>query len=65
MQEIDPYETADITNDARWEQEQELSPEAEIIAQNVDPAVMNSWENEIVFPSPRRQQDDGGPAIII
>ena len=41
------------------------SEDAAIIAQSVDPAVMTSWENEIVDPSPRRPRDDGGPAIIV
>ena len=44
---------------------EDISPEADIIMQNVDPAVRNAYEEEMVNPSPRRQQDDGGKAIIV
>jgi len=63
--EIDPFDMADLMNDERAIEEALLSEDAAIIAQSVDPAVMNSWENEIVDPSPRRPRDDGGPAIIV
>jgi hypothetical protein len=49
--------------DTRWEQEQETSPESDIIM-HIDPAVRNAYEEEMVNPSPRRPQDDG-PTIII
>jgi ribonucleotide monophosphatase NagD (HAD superfamily) len=44
---------------------EDISPEADIIMQNIDPSVRNAWEEEIINPSPRRAGDDGGPAIII
>jgi len=44
---------------------EDISPEADIIMQNVDPSVRNTYEEEMVNPSPRRQRDDDGPAIII
>ncbi len=60
MQEIDPFELADIINDDRAiEEALELTEEQAIIAQSADPAVMNSWENEIVNQSPWRGQRDG------
>jgi hypothetical protein len=43
----------------------EVSKEADIIMQNVDPAVRNAYEEEMVNPSPRRTMSDDGPAIII
>src|SRR5205807_1368481 len=47
------------------QEQPDISPEAEIIMQNVDPSVRNSWEEEIINPSPPRTKDDGGPAIIL
>src|SRR5882762_3915652 len=41
------------------EEEALPSEDAAIIAQSADPAVMNSWENEIVNQSPWRGQRDG------
>ena len=43
---------------------EDISPEADIIIQNVDPAVRNAYEEELINPSPRRIEDDGGPAIF-
>ncbi len=58
--EFDTFELADITNDdPAIEEALELTEEQAIIAQSADPAVMTSWENEIVHPSPRRGQRDG------
>jgi hypothetical protein len=66
VQEIDPFEMADLINDDRAiEEALELTKEQAIIAQNADPAVVTSWENEIINLSPRRAKDDGDPPIII
>jgi hypothetical protein len=42
----------------------EVSTEADIIMQSVDPAVCNAYEEEIVNPSPKRPRDNDGPAIF-
>ena len=46
--------------EAKYKQLQsDISPEAGIIMQSIDPALRNAWEEEIVNPSPWRGQRDG------